>query len=85
MLGKRESVLEIGMNGEQLLTKIDAVLMGIAGASGVPMVPWWHGQRGEQNDEVSILWKRVRVGCGTPAVPPDPMLDPSFKALRNEV
>ena len=40
MLGKQESVLEIGMNGEQLLIKIDAVLMGIAGASGIPMVSW---------------------------------------------
>ena len=31
-------MLEIGMNGEQLLMEFDAVLMGIAVASGVPLV-----------------------------------------------
>ena len=82
---KQKSVLEIGMNGEQLLNKIDAVLMGIAGASGFLRQPSGMGNGGTGTMKRSMLWKEVRVGCGTPAAPPDLTLDPSFKALRNEV
>ena len=58
MLGKRESVLEIGMNGEQLLTKIDAVLMGIAGASGVPWYPGGMGNGGNRMMKREIVERR---------------------------
>ena len=47
-------MLEIGMNGEQLYVDSDAVLMGMAGAMGLPMVAWWHGQRGIQNYEAKV-------------------------------
>ena len=75
-------MLEIGMSGEQLYKIHNAALMGMAGATGLPfdsLVTWATRRSGIMKRR----WKAARVGCGTPAVPPELQLGPSFNALRS--